>query len=104
MVQVKILKTNWGYETIKATGHSEDPLVCSAISAIMWGLSGTLLNIDESPNVEKMIMQSGHFDIQVSPTFDIENQSIVDTAFLFAEVALRQISEKNPQNLEIIHI
>lgn len=95
MVQVKLTKCSYGYTKITADGHADDPTVCAAVSSIMWGLSGTLLNLKEKPQINAMVMQSGSFDIDVTP-FVGSAQTVVDTCYLFAEVGLRQIAARHP--------
>lgn len=102
MVEVSIFKSNYGYESIKAVNHSEDPIICASISTIMWGLAGSLMNLKDVIHISEMVLNPGNFFIEISPMFEEADQVVVDTLFMFAEISLRQVSEKYPQFLSII--
>lgn len=98
MVKVQITKSPWGYTRITANGHASTPIVCAGVSAIMWGLAGTILNLKEKPNINTMVMNDGHFIIDVDP-IDGDDQKQVDTCFTFAAVALGQIGKNSPEDI-----
>lgn len=104
MVSVEIRKTSMGYESIKADNHAGDPIICSAVSAIMQGAAGTIMNLKDKPNITKLIIQDGFVEIEVAPLFDEHDQELVDTVFLFAHVSLSQIEKSYPQNIKVILI
>ncbi len=84
-----------------AEGHADDATVCSAISAIMWGLAGMMHNYDGKPDVNTMKMQSGDFDIEITPSVVKSEQALYDNSFEFALVALSQIAKKYPEQIVI---
>lgn len=103
MVTVEISKSRtFGYYKAVADNHAADPLICSAVSGIMQGLAGALINIDVKPHIEKLILESGHVDIEVRPATDESDQKIYDTLFFFAQIALMQIEKKYPQDVVVV--
>ncbi len=101
MVNVTVLKTTVGFESIRAVEHAGDPLVCAAVSAIMQGLAGTLINITPKPDITSLIIDSGVVDIAVAPMFEQSDQNIIDTVFLTAYISLKQIERSNPDKISI---
>ncbi len=101
MVKVEIHKGNYGYIEITAKNHATDPIVCASVSAIMWGLAGTLLNLEPKPDIKEMILNDGNFKIEVNPFVNGGDQKSIDTSFLFADVSLSQIAKKYPQDIEV---
>lgn len=102
MVTVTINKCKTlGYGGISAKNHAEESTVCAAVSAILQGLAGALININPKPHIERMLLESGNVEIQIQPSAH-EEQRIFDTLFFFSEVSLMQIEKKYPQNIKVI--
>lgn len=99
-VQVKIIQSSFGYTRITAEGHAEQSDVCAAVSAVMWGLAGSIINLKEKPNINAMVLNSGLFEIDVSPMGGI-SQSLVDTCFKYAHIALSQIARQYPEQITV---
>lgn len=102
MVKVLVINSNWGYTKITAEGHASEPRICSAVSAVMWGLAGMMLNINDKPNINSMVMHSGHHELDVTPMSNERSQEIIDTCFKFALVSLSQIEKQYPGEIEIV--
>lgn len=102
MVTVEFSRSRtFGYYKAVADNHADDPLICSAVSAIMQGLAGSLMNIEPKAHVERLIIESGHLEIEVRPALDEVEQKIFDTLFFFAQVSLMQIEKRYPQNVVV---
>lgn len=104
MVQVEIIKGSFGYVKITAKQHATDPIICASISTIMWGLAGTLLNIEPKADIIEMVLNDGNFIIEVNPFSEGSDQISIDTSFLFADVSLCQIAKKYPQDIVVERI
>lgn len=101
MVTVNIRRTPFGYDYIKAENHAGDPLVCAAVSAIVQGLAGTLLNIEPRPKIIKLDLSNGNAEIEISPMLADQDRSIIDALFLFALISLMQIEKAEPSKIQV---
>ena len=103
MVKVELFKSKtFGYLGIRAIDHAEDSLVCSAVSNLLQGFYSTLINIEEKPHLEKVIMQSGYFELEIRPMETDEERKVIDALFFFVQVTLAQLNKKYPQYVDII--
>lgn len=101
MIKVEIFQSDYGYYKITAKDHSQDSKVCASVSAIMWGLAGTILNIKPSPDIKEMILNDGCFVIEINPFIEEKDQHTTNIIFTFAEIALKQIEKKYPQEIVV---
>jgi uncharacterized protein YsxB (DUF464 family) len=102
MTTINIVKSDaFGYIKIEAVDHAEDAIVCAGISAITQGLAGALLNIEPKPHIEKLIIESGKFEVEIRPMVQEEDMKIIDAVFFTAHVTLAQIQKKYPQMVVI---
>lgn len=100
MVNIKIMQTNRGYERIQIDNHATTE-VCNAISSIGWSLAGGLKNISPEVVFGTFKTLDGDFDIEVYPTNNKLIQAKIDAMFLMAEIGLKQIALKYPQELDV---
>lgn len=103
MVTVEISKSRtFGYYRAVADDHADDPLICSAVSGIMQGLAGALINVEPKAHIERMILESGRVEVEIRPAVNEDDQKVIDTLFFFAQIAIMQIAKKYPQNVDLI--
>ena len=100
MVKVQISKSDKGYYRIESREHADNSIICAAVSGIMQGLAGTMLNVEPKPHIVEMTIGKGVVIVEIEP-LDTTDQKIIDVVFLFAEVSLLQIGKKYPQNIEL---
>ncbi len=95
MVTVRINKDGFGYSRIEVTDHA-DPKVCAGVSALLWGLAGTLM--DAGADFVELLLGDGHFIIDVTPQPD---NPTLQAYFRFVDISLKQIKKSYPQDIDI---
>ena len=93
MVKVRIFRDDYGYSEIDVRDHARS-CVCTAVSALMWALADTLMNITPKPNITKMVLESGHLSIRTSPLIDPSEQAVIDAVYFTVHIGLQQLVKK----------
>lgn len=101
MVEVEVRNTPFGYDYIRAKHHAGDPLICSAVSAIMMGLVGTLLNVNPKPTIISQTVSDGYVEVEISPMLKEQDRAVLDAVFLFAIISLMQIQKAHPSKIKV---
>lgn len=103
MTKVEVFRSiHHGYYKVQAINHADDPLICAAVSAILQGLVGALMNIEPKPHIAHLVMNDGEFIVDIFPMVEEEHQAIIDALFFFVEVSIAQIEKKYPQNVLLV--
>jgi uncharacterized protein YsxB (DUF464 family) len=95
MVKVRIFKDDFGYSEIDVRDHAKSS-VCTAVSALMWALADTLMNITPKPDITKMVLESGHLSIRTNPLINPGEQAVIDAVFFTVHIGLLQLVKKYP--------
>jgi len=74
---------------------SGQDIVCSGVSAVVFGLIGFIDNNSEHIQEKKIHFSDGNFDL-----FIIGDEKI-DSGIEFAEISIAQIAEKYPENVKV---
>lgn len=103
MVNIICTKTHRGYEELHLRGHAEynvgNDIVCAAISALVYSLVQTLIDI--APQAIKDYQLESGADIEVNPVTNKTLQLKIDMAFQTVIKGLTLICKQYPNNANI---
>ena len=99
MVNIRFLKSSYGFEEAEFNNHAGDTKVCNAVSALGCTLVATLDHFGAVYRQREI--NEASIIVKIEPFLDDEKQTELHTAFTTIYIGLIGIMRKHPKNIKI---